>query len=48
LALNVAESFQLNVHIEAEGWIGDIRLIGDEIMSEALLWHDQKQKCKLD
>lgn len=47
LALDVAEYFQLNVHIEAEEWSGDIRLTGDEILSEALLWHDQKQKCKL-
>lgn len=47
LALDVAEYFQLNVHIEAKEWSGDIRLTGDEILSEALLWHDQKQKCKL-
>ncbi len=47
LALDVAEYFQFNVHIEAEEQSGEIRLIGDEIMSEALLWHDQKQKCKL-
>lgn len=46
-ALDVAEYFQLNVHIEAKEWSGDIRLTGDEVLSEALLWHDQKQKCKL-
>lgn len=47
LALDIAEYFQLNAHIEAKEWSGDIRLTGDEVLSEALLWHDQKQKCKL-
>ena len=35
LALDVAEYFQLNVHIEAKEWSGDIRLTGDEIFFDS-------------
>jgi len=47
MALAAAEYFQLNVWVEADERCGKIKLTGDIIMSEALVWHDNKQKRKL-
>ena len=46
-ALAVAEYFQLNVRVEEDEWHGVITLIGDDIMTDAKIWHDNKEKRQL-
>ena len=47
MALAAAEHFSLDVLIEANECIGEIKLTGDDIMTEAVIWHDNKQKRQL-
>ena len=47
LALAAAKHFEMNVRIEASDTLGVIRMQSDQIMTDASVWCDNKQKRQL-